>query len=49
MNHIMNKIYDLSMNSRVMNDFSNKILDLDNISESKISFIDTCMTNDCKN
>ena len=49
MNRMMNEICDLSMNSRAMNDSFNEIFDLDNISESKISFIDTCMTNDCKN
>ena len=45
----MNGIYNLSMNSRAMNDFSNEILGLDNISESKISSIDIYMANDCKN
>ena len=49
MNYIINEIYDLLMNSRIMNDFSNEILDLNNISELKISFINIYMINDYKN
>ena len=33
----------------IFNDFSSEILDLDNISESKMSFIDIYAIDDCRN
>ena len=49
MNHMMNGICGLLMNSRVMNDFSNEVLGLDNVSELEVSSVDACVADGCKN
>ena len=43
----MNQMIDLLINA--FNDSSNEVLDLDNISESEMSFVDVYAAGDCRN